>query len=241
MQLPYNMGASVAITRNSVLAIGLNRVKRDFAYEDIVLLDLLRPHLVQAYANAYRVSTIQEEMATVSQTLEGLDRAVMGISPDGIILWATPQAGRYVSEYMANGRYRPDRVPTALRDWVKRQESALDNRLDIPEPLTPLVISKGPLALSIRYIRKGTQRFLFLEQQGSDITPLTLAYLGLSPRESEVLSWIVQGKTNPEIGAILGISQRTVHKHLGRIYSRLGVENRHAAMALVMDNIRRGR
>jgi DNA-binding CsgD family transcriptional regulator len=241
LQLPYNMGASIAITRNSVLAIGLNRVKRDFADDDIVLLDLLRPHLVQAYANAYCVSTIQEQMAALSQTLEGLDRAVMGIALDGQILWATPQATGYVSEYLVDGRHRPDRMPTVLRDWVKRQESALDSGSDLPEPLTPLVLSKGHRALSIRYIRQGTQRFLFLEQQGSDITPPTLAHLGLSQRESEILSWVVQGKTNPEIGAILGISPRTVHKHMGRIYTRLGVENRHAAMALVMETVQRGR
>jgi DNA-binding NarL/FixJ family response regulator len=37
------------------------------------------------------------------------------------------------------------------------------------------------------------------------------------------------------------ISPCTVHKHVGRIYTHLGVENRHAAMALVMDRVRRGR
>ncbi|MBS0154317.1 MAG: helix-turn-helix transcriptional regulator [Nitrospira sp.] len=56
----------------------------------------------------------------------------------------------------------------------------------------------------------------------------------------KILIWVVQGKTNSEIGTILGISPRTVHKHLGRIYVRLGVENRHAAMALVMEMTRQG-
>ena len=236
LQLPYNMGASIAITRNSVLAIGLNRVKRDFADDDIVLLDLLRPHLVQAYANAYCVSTIQEQIAALSQTIEGLDHAVMGVSPDGRILWATPQATRYLSEYMVDGRHRPDRMPTLLREWVKRQESVLDNGSGLPAPLTPLVIRKNHRSLSIRYVRKGSQRFLLLEQQGFDITPATLASLGLSRRESEILSWVVHGKTNPEIGTILGISPRTVQKHLERVYSRLGVENRHAATRMMLDS-----
>jgi DNA-binding CsgD family transcriptional regulator len=75
-----------------------------------------------------------------------------------------------------------------------------------------------------------------LEQQGFDITPATLASLGLSRRESEILSWVVQGKTNPEIGTILGISPRTVQKHLERVYSRLGVENRHAATRMMLDS-----
>ncbi len=42
-------------------------------------------------------------------------------------------------------------------------------------------------------------------------------------------------------GTILGISPRTVQKHLERIYGRLGVENRHAAIAMAMETMRRGR
>lgn len=47
--------------------------------------------------------------------------------------------------------------------------------------------------------------------------------------------WVAEGKTNPEIGTILGISPHTVQKHLERAYKRLGVENRHAAMRMVLD------
>jgi DNA-binding CsgD family transcriptional regulator len=63
----------------------------------------------------------------------------------------------------------------------------------------------------------------------------------LSAREAEILGWVVEGKTNPEIGVILGISRRTVHKHLEHIYSRLGVENRHAAMSLALNQLRDNR
>ena len=51
----------------------------------------------------------------------------------------------------------------------------------------------------------------------------------LTPREREVLNWIAYGKSNAEIGRILGISSATVSKHLERIYPKLGVENRTAA------------
>ena len=56
-----------------------------------------------------------------------------------------------------------------------------------------------------------------------------LTRLGLSPRESEVLLWVMRGKTNEEIAAELKISPRTVKKHLERIYRKLGVGNRVAA------------
>lgn len=52
----------------------------------------------------------------------------------------------------------------------------------------------------------------------------------LTGREDEVLQWLGRGKTDKDIGGILGISPRTVHKHLQRIYEKMGVENRTAAV-----------
>jgi DNA-binding CsgD family transcriptional regulator len=54
----------------------------------------------------------------------------------------------------------------------------------------------------------------------------------LSKRETEVLSWVVQGKRDSEIGVILEISSRTVEKHVGRILYKLGVENRTTAASV---------
>ena len=53
----------------------------------------------------------------------------------------------------------------------------------------------------------------------------------LTAREREVLQWLSGGKTDRDIADILGISPRTVHKHLQRIYEKLGVETRTAAVA----------
>jgi len=53
----------------------------------------------------------------------------------------------------------------------------------------------------------------------------------LTPREQDVLRWLSAGKTDRDIGEILAISTRTVHKHLQRIYEKLGVETRTAAVA----------
>ena len=54
----------------------------------------------------------------------------------------------------------------------------------------------------------------------------------LTPRESEVLTWISRGKTNQEIAMILDFSPRTVNKHLEQIFRKLGVENRTTAAAV---------
>jgi DNA-binding CsgD family transcriptional regulator len=56
-----------------------------------------------------------------------------------------------------------------------------------------------------------------------------------TPREREVLQWLAGGKTDRDIADILAISPRTVHKHLQRIYQKLGVETRTAAVVRAMS------
>lgn len=56
----------------------------------------------------------------------------------------------------------------------------------------------------------------------------------LTEREVEVLQWVSCGKTNRDIGDILGLSPRTVNKHLEHVYVKLGVETRTAAAAIAM-------
>jgi DNA-binding CsgD family transcriptional regulator len=58
----------------------------------------------------------------------------------------------------------------------------------------------------------------------------TLVAQGLTPREAEVLQWVAAGKTDRDTAELLGCSPRTVHKHLQRIYAKLGVETRTAAV-----------
>ena len=52
----------------------------------------------------------------------------------------------------------------------------------------------------------------------------------LTPREREVLEWLAAGKSNRDIAEIIGAKPRTVEKHLERVYEKLGVESRTAAV-----------
>ena len=68
--------------------------------------------------------------------------------------------------------------------------------------------------------------------------PRALLDLNLTPREAEVLYWVSEGKTNPEIALILGSSRRTVEKHVEHILEKLGVETRTAAANLALGRMR---
>lgn len=68
-----------------------------------------------------------------------------------------------------------------------------------------------------------------LHEQISPPSPANLQSLGLTPRETEILFWVAQGKTSPEIAVILGTQVCTVKKHVGNFLPKLGVETRLAA------------
>ncbi|TMH11147.1 MAG: helix-turn-helix transcriptional regulator [Betaproteobacteria bacterium] len=80
----------------------------------------------------------------------------------------------------------------------------------------------------------------YLQARALDETRSLLARQGLDAplldarrvtrREAEVLQWLAAGKTDREIAALLSCSHRTVQKHLQRIYEKLGVETRTAAV-----------
>jgi DNA-binding CsgD family transcriptional regulator len=60
----------------------------------------------------------------------------------------------------------------------------------------------------------------------------------LTPRETEVLFWISQGKCNHDIGVILGAKTGTICKHVGHILSKLNVENRTSAAVVALERRR---
>jgi DNA-binding NarL/FixJ family response regulator len=68
-----------------------------------------------------------------------------------------------------------------------------------------------------------------------------LASLGLTARETEVLTWIAQGKTNYEIGIILSACTGTICKHVERILCKLRVKNRTSAAAIAFATLGNGR
>ena len=62
-----------------------------------------------------------------------------------------------------------------------------------------------------------------------------LLTLGLTPRAAEALLWLAQGKTNSDIGTILGITESTVKKHVQEMFEKLGVETRGAATVRALE------
>ena len=144
------------------------------------------------------------------------------------------RAEQWVERYFPGRRAGPDRLPEAVGDWMAREEAGLRAGDDAPRPREPLVVQGRGTRLVVRLISEAGRSLLVLEEQPRQISRRALEAHGLTRRETEVLAWVAEGKTNPEIAAILGLSPRTVGNHLARIFARLGVETRTAAARIAL-------
>ena len=133
---------------------------------------------------------------------------------------------------------RTDGLPARLREWVQWHETKGGRTDALPPVRRPLVVEREGRRLTVRLISQPPDRILLLEETATRLEPATLARLGLSSREAEVLALVASGKTNPAIAALLHISSRTVQTHLEHVYRKLGVQTRTAAAARALEAVR---
>jgi DNA-binding NarL/FixJ family response regulator len=164
-------------------------------------------------------------------------RFLLAVSRQGKIMWATPQAQNLLSDNLAAGANGELVLADSMLQWLEQAQKGKAGSK------TPAMASfPDNEQLRLQYMGKlGPNEFLLrLAKDSSANTPAEFSSeFGLTSRESEVLSWLSKGKTNRDIAQILGLSPRTVDKHLEQIYAKLGVENRTAAAAIATGASRR--
>ena len=146
------------------------------------------------------------------------------------LVWQTPLARRWLPDYFGTP---PDAVPDALLRWLIAALAQPEQR--------PLSITRESCQLVCTLQgRTVDDDWLVVLREVSDAAAVEaiMHTLKLTLRESEVLYWVVQGKTNRDIGDILGSSPATVKKHLERIYEKLGTETRTAAATVALQRVR---
>jgi DNA-binding response OmpR family regulator/DNA-binding CsgD family transcriptional regulator len=164
-------------------------------------------------------------------------RFLLAVSRQGTIMWATPQAQKLLSDNLATDADGELVMPDAMLEWLEEvQEGKAGPKVSATASFP------DNEQLRLQYMGKlGPNEFLLrLAKDSSTKMPAEFSReLGLTSREGEVLSWLSKGKTNRDIAQILGLSPRTVDKHLEQIYAKLGVENRTAAAAIATSTSRR--
>lgn len=169
-------------------------------------------------------------VASAHAAIDAAGHALFAAGADGRLRWATPGAARLLA-----------RLPVAEGDSLPAQVRAL---LDNPARMEAIELPAAEHAgeqvagLDVRVVGRITPDELLLRvvlAQPSQDEARIRTRLPVTPREAEVLIWLTRGKSNRDIGEILGLSPRTVNKHLEQIYAKLGIENRSSAVALTLQ------
>ncbi|HEY0293877.1 MAG TPA: response regulator [Bordetella sp.] len=178
-------------------------------------------------------------MSAAMNAMDATANAVVVLDTTGRISWKTAKARLWLSEYL---EFDDDaaRLPPELDAWAAECMARGEcGEYGIP----PRGRGLRELRLRLTPSLKAGEYALLLDErvcEPSSETALGAAYQ-LTAREGEVLLWLAKGKTNRDIGDILGMSPRTVNKHLEHIYVKLGVETRAAATALVLTHLSKAR
>ncbi|TWA90133.1 response regulator transcription factor [Bradyrhizobium stylosanthis] len=203
---------------------GVDYVTKPIAIEEI--LARIRVHLANARLT---------QSARAAHDVSG--RYLLAVNDAGKIKWATPQAQKLLADALAvdadDNLVLPDPIPQWI-DQIQKGKAA--------SKTVAMASSTANEQLRLQYVGKLGPNELLLrlaKDTGTDSPAEFPRELGLTTRESEVLSWLAKGKTNRDIAQILGLSPRTVDKHLEQIYAKLGVENRTAAAAIAVNANRR--
>jgi DNA-binding CsgD family transcriptional regulator len=165
---------------------------------------------------------------------------VVILKRDRTIDFATSLARQWITEYFASACLA-ERLPEMMEFWIRQHEASVQQTLEIPAPLNPLIINRVDRRLIVKLLPLDGETVLILEEQQLNIDPASLESLGLSHRESEVLAAIASGQSRAEISAKLGMSPRTAEAHMLHISEKLGVSSAVAAVAKAFQASRIGR
>ncbi len=201
----------------------------------------IKPKEVMARMGVHLASA--REQRQTRNALDAFGYATITVrASDGALLWQTPLARELLLAYC--GTQAPT-TPPEVSAWLTASIRSLEKAAGTLVEPAKLTLERGAKQLSFRLHQQigdsdAGGDWLIVMREVSDtavIESLRLAFK-LTAREAEVLYWVVKGKTNKDIGDILGSSPMTAKKHLERVFVKMGVETRTAAAGMATSRIR---
>jgi len=177
-------------------------------------------------------------MNQARSALDAFGQATIAISPSSReVIWKTPLAKTLMQDYFSDDiETSENKSPARILRWIDDCLQQLSANL----PMQPLNIIQNSKRLVLNIGRLTEDEWVVMLREESDSIKIEalMSTFKITKKEAEVLYWVIKGKTNKDIGDILGSSSRTVNKHLEHIFYKLGVETRTAAAALVTSKLR---
>ena len=199
------------------------------------MLDVLRPHLTQAFRNAQVWERMRERRSSFQRLFQTLNKALVETDRYGKILWTSPGTENFLLRHRLRGPKPSSYLPSTLLDWLLNAVRRRELQSLLSMPAKPLRLRTACGILTVHLLEAAERVRLLLEDRSETLLSNGELESSLSPREWEVLRILPTGSSNDQIAQFLGISCRTVQKHLERIYARLGVENRAAAVGRLWE------
>jgi DNA-binding CsgD family transcriptional regulator len=220
--LEHQVAFTLPSTPELTIGIALSRGGRDYSERDCRLLELARPHLIQAYRAAQLRERLVGILEGMRQGLEADGTAIVAIDCDGDVSFVSAAAAELLEDLRESTPMEVGRAPgEPLAGWL--EEGGATARLPIAGQDDSLLVRcvKGD----------GGTRVVLLERAARALSLQALGRLGLTPREAEVLHGLARGEDLGTVAAELEVSPRTVAKHVQHIHAKLGVNSRAQAVA----------
>ncbi|MBV8640812.1 MAG: hypothetical protein JO070_05435 [Verrucomicrobia bacterium] len=187
-------------------------------------LEQMNRSLVQK--NQELAEEIELRLDAEKQLETSLDQALLISNRQGDVLFATRQAQILLDTFFSVAPKH--HLPEELQTWLTGPDSQ--------KPLSVTHRKRGEIEIDhFALSTSGNLSLMRMEHRNGGKGPKALLALGLTAREAEVLYWISEGKTNPEIAIILDSSINTVKKHANNLFAKIGVETRTAAARAALN------
>lgn len=225
-QLACNLPAA-----GRVVGMGITR-DAEFTPRERAIVEVLRPHMAQARVNSFFFGPSD---ASVSP-----DDLIVQLDENGRVnAWPHRIQLMLVNFFDCQFRGRWTAPPTLL-GWIAEHFNRLKAGEAASSTFQPLVVQRESSRLTVRffYTHDGLP-FLGFEETRDSADPFRFTAIGLTPRQSEILTWVAAGKRDSEIGQILDSSSRTISNHIHRILKKLRVETRTGAVTEAEFRLRR--
>jgi DNA-binding CsgD family transcriptional regulator len=222
-----DMMAVAPFSGDVVIAISVFRERYGFSERDHQMLSLLEPHLAHAYRNAALMDDLSASIALLEGGYDVFQLGAITVDALSRVLNMTSRARALIETYFGA---KNDALPEEIQRWLRKTAMPSGTSQTTPD-LAPLTVAHGPSRLILRCMRRDGRTLVLLREWRPEPAADDLRTLGLSRRESEMLALATAGKTDRQIAAALSLSARTVNHTMARVYRKLGVTNRAAAVA----------
>jgi DNA-binding CsgD family transcriptional regulator len=208
LESPIFGSCSISFARNS----------RDYSDEQVNAIRDISGHLLVAFARLNRIERLEQALSSA--------RSLYFRTTWTGAVWCYAAVEDATSEKIQDrfgGSREKFTIPQSLAKYFSQ---SLENT-----PVTIMDNRGSRWQLTIR--PAGHEKAILLEPDPHEA--VLSSYPDLTRREKETAHWIGEGKSNAEISIILGISPKTVDKHVENLYRKVGVESRLALAKRMFD------